>query len=100
MCHNSGEFMHASYNGTQLKCCICIFINKIKCIDCRKLQIIKKNEDKENGPRWIWIILKINMRSNSILSSNYILESYSFYHRLFEFETDQESKSISKIKDR
>ena len=38
MCHNSGEFMHARYNGTQLKCCICIFINKIKCIDCRKLQ--------------------------------------------------------------
>ena len=51
MCHNSGEFMRARYNGTQLKCCICIFINKIKCIDCRKLQIIKKNEDKENGPR-------------------------------------------------
>ena len=38
MCHNSVEFMHARYNGTQLKCCICIFINKIKCIDCRKLQ--------------------------------------------------------------
>ena len=38
MCDNSGEFMHARYNGTQLKCCICIFINKIKCIDCRKLQ--------------------------------------------------------------